>query len=188
MVEMQFSDFVTEAMTQICNQAAKLHYRWGQRADLVVRMPTGAGVVAGPFHSQSTEAWFARVPGLKVVYPSNPAQAKGLLLRAFEDPNPVLFFEHKNLYRSLEGEVAAEYYSIPLDKAVVVQPGTDLTVLAYGWAVHWVQSWMLEHPEVSVELVDIVSLRPIDWETLEHSVRKTGRCLVVQEDTFRKCG
>ena len=184
MVEMQFSDFVTEAMTQICNQAAKLHYRWGQRADLVIRMPTGAGVVAGPFHSQSTEAWFARVPGLKVVYPSNPAQAKGLLLRAFEDPNPVLFFEHKNLYRSLEGEVAPEYYSIPLDKAVVIQPGNDLTVIAYGWAVHWVQSWMLEHPDVSVELVDVVSLRPIDWDTLEHSVRKTGRCLVVQEDTF----
>jgi 2-oxoisovalerate dehydrogenase E1 component len=184
MVEMQFSDFVTEAMTQICNQAAKLHYRWGQRADLVIRMPTGAGVVAGPFHSQSTEAWFARVPGLKVVYPSNPGQAKGLLLRAFEDPNPVLFFEHKNLYRSLEGDVSEEYYSIPLDKACVVQSGTDLTVIAYGWAVHWVQSWMLEHPEVSVELVDVVSLRPIDWETLEQSVCKTGRCLVVQEDTF----
>jgi 2-oxoisovalerate dehydrogenase E1 component len=184
MVEMQFSDFVTEAMTQICNQAAKLHYRWGQRADLVIRMPTGAGVVAGPFHSQSTEAWFARVPGLKVVYPSNPGQAKGLLLRAFEDPNPVLFFEHKNLYRSLEGDVSEEYYSIPLDKACIVQSGTDLTVIAYGWAVHWVQSWMLEHPEVSVELVDVVSLRPIDWETLEQSVCKTGRCLVVQEDTF----
>ena len=184
MVEMQFSDFVTEAMTQICNQAAKLHYRWGQRADLVVRMPTGAGVVAGPFHSQSTEAWFARVPGLKVVYPSDPAQAKGLLLRAFEDPNPVLFFEHKNLYRSLEGEVAPEYYSLPLDKAVVVAPGDDVTVLAYGWAVHWVRVWMQDHPEVSVELIDLVSLRPIDWETLEHSVRKTGRCAVVQEDTF----
>jgi 2-oxoisovalerate dehydrogenase E1 component len=184
MVEMQFSDFVTEAMTQICNQAAKLHYRWGQQADLVIRMPTGAGVVAGPFHSQSTEAWFARVPGLKVVYPSTPAQAKGLLLRAFEDPNPVLFFEHKNLYRSLEGDVAPEYYSIPLDKAVVVQPGGELTVIAYGWAVHWVQSWMHEHPEVSVELIDVVSLRPIDWETLTVSVQKTGKCIVVQEDTF----
>lgn len=184
MVEMQFSDFVTEAMTQICNQAAKLHYRWGQQADLVIRMPTGAGVVAGPFHSQSTEAWFARVPGLKVVYPSNPAQAKGLLLRAFEDPNPVLFFEHKNLYRSLEGEVAPEYYSLPLDKSVVVHPGESLTVVAYGWAVHWVESWMQEHPELSVELIDLVSLRPIDWESLECSVRKTGRCLVVQEDTF----
>lgn len=184
MVEMQFSDFVTEAMTQICNQAAKLHYRWGQKADLVIRMPTGAGVVAGPFHSQSTEAWFARVPGLKVVYPSNPAQAKGLLLRAFEDPNPVLFFEHKNLYRSLEGEVAPEYFSIPLDKASVVAKGSDVTVVAYGWAVHWVKDWMREHPDVSVELVDLVSLRPIDWPTLEHSVRSTGRCLVVQEDTF----
>jgi 2-oxoisovalerate dehydrogenase E1 component len=184
MVEMQFSDFVTEAMTQICNQAAKLHYRWGQRADMVIRMPTGAGVVAGPFHSQSTEAWFARVPGLKVVYPSDPAQAKGLLLRAFEDPNPVLFFEHKNLYRSLEGEVAPEYYSLPLDKAVVVAPGDDVTVLAYGWAVQWVRAWMHDHPEVSVELIDLVSLRPIDWETLEHSVRKTGRCAVIQEDTF----
>ncbi len=184
MVEMQFSDFVTEAMTQICNQAAKLHYRWGQRADMVIRMPTGAGVVAGPFHSQSTEAWFARVPGLKVVYPSDPAQAKGLLLRAFEDPNPVLFFEHKNLYRSLEGEVAPEYYSLPLDKAVVVAPGDDVTVLAYGWAVQWVRAWMHDHPEVSVELIDLVSLRPIDWDTLEHSVRKTGRCAVIQEDTF----
>ncbi|MFM6997754.1 MAG: thiamine pyrophosphate-dependent enzyme, partial [Bacteroidota bacterium] len=162
MVEMQFSDFVTEAMTQICNQAAKLHYRWGQRADMVIRMPTGAGVVAGPFHSQSTEAWFARVPGLKVVYPSDPAQAKGLLLRAFEDPNPVLFFEHKNLYRSLEGEVAPEYYSLPLDKAVVVASGDDVTVLAYGWAVQWVRAWMHDHPEVSVELIDLVSLRPID--------------------------
>jgi len=184
MVEMQFSDFVTEAMTQICNQAAKLHYRWGQKADLVIRMPTGAGVVAGPFHSQSTEAWFARVPGLKVVYPSNPAQAKGLLLRAFEDPNPVLFFEHKNLYRSLESEVSPEYYSIPLDKAVVVHPGEELTVIAYGWAVHWVKAWMLEHPEVSIELIDVVSLRPIDWPLLEVSVHKTGRCVVVQEDTF----
>lgn len=184
MVEMQFSDFVTEAMTQICNQAAKLHYRWGQNVDLVIRMPTGAGVVAGPFHSQSTEAWFARVPGLKVVYPSNPAQAKGLLLRAFEDPNPVLFFEHKNLYRSIETEVPLEYYSLPLDKASIVEAGNDITVIAYGWAVHWVQSWMLENPEISVELIDVVSLRPIDWQTLEQSIRKTGRCLVVQEDTF----
>jgi 2-oxoisovalerate dehydrogenase E1 component len=184
MVEMQFSDFVTEAMTQICNQAAKLHYRWGQQADLVIRMPTGAGVVAGPFHSQSTEAWFARVPGLKVVYPSNPAQAKGLLLSAFEDPNPVLFFEHKNLYRSIEGEVAPEYYSLPLDRAVHVAAGSDLSVIAYGWAVHWVQDWMKRNPNVSVELIDLVSLRPIDWPTLEESVRKTGRCIVVQEDTF----
>ena len=170
---MQFSDFVTEAMTQICNQAAKLHYRWGQQADLVVRMPTGAGVVAGPFHSQSTEAWFARVPGLKVVYPSNPAQAKGLLLRAFEDPNPVLFFEHKNLYRSLESDVAPEYYSLPLDRAVRVAEGEELTVIAYGWAVHWVQDWMKRNPSVSVDLIDLVSLRPIDWPTLENSVRKT---------------
>ncbi len=184
MVEMQFSDFVTEAMTQICNQAAKLHYRWGQQADLVIRMPTGAGVAAGPFHSQSTEAWFARVPGLKVVYPSGPAQAKGLLLRAFEDPNPVLFFEHKNLYRSVEAEVAPEYYSLPLDRAVRVREGEAITVIAYGWAVHWVQDWMKRNAEVSVELIDLVSLRPIDWATLEQSVRKTGRCVVVQEDTF----
>ena len=184
MVEMQFSDFVTEAMTQICNQAAKLHYRWGQRADMVIRMPTGAGVVAGPFHSQSTEAWFARVPGLKVVYPSDPAQAKGLLLRAFEDPNPVLFFEHKNLYRSQESEVAPEYFSLPLDRAVTVAEGSDVTVVAYGWAVHWVRDWMDQNPGVSVELIDLVSLRPIDWNSLQESVQKTGRCLVVQEDTF----
>jgi 2-oxoisovalerate dehydrogenase E1 component len=184
MVEMQFSDFVTEAMTQICNQAAKLHYRWGQSVDMVLRMPTGAGMAAGPFHSQSTEAWFARVPGLKVVYPSTPAQAKGLLLRAFEDPNPVLFFEHKNLYRSFEEEVPEEYYTLPLDRAVLVQPGEDLTVIAYGSAIHWVQDWMQANPGTSIELIDLVSLRPVDWNTLEKSVRKTNRCLVVQEDTF----
>ncbi len=132
MVEMQFSDFVTEAMTQICNQAAKLHYRWGQSVDMVIRMPTGAGVAAGPFHSQSTEAWFARVPGLKVVYPSNAYDAKGLLLQAFEDPNPVLFFEHKALYRSQESEVPKEAYAIPFGQAVCVQEGSDITIIAYG--------------------------------------------------------
>ncbi len=185
MVEMQFSDFVTEAMTQICNQAAKLHYRWGQSVDMVIRMPTGAGVAAGPFHSQSTEAWFARVPGLKVVYPSNAYDAKGLLLQAFEDPNPVLFFEHKALYRSQESEVPKEVYAIPFGQAVCVQEGSDITIIAYGLSVHWVQKWQESQSEIRAELIDMRTLVPWDVETVKKSVQKTGRCLVLQEDTFR---
>ena len=185
MVEMQFSDFVTEAMTQICNQAAKLHYRWGQSVDMVIRMPTGAGVAAGPFHSQSTEAWFARVPGLKVVYPSNAYDAKGLLLQAFEDPNPVLFFEHKALYRSQESEVPKEAYAIPFGQAVCVQEGSDITIIAYGLSVHWVQKWQESQSEIRAELIDMRTLVPWDVETVKKSVQKTGRCLVLQEDTFR---
>ena len=185
MVEMQFSDFVTEAMTQICNQAAKLHYRWGQNVDLVIRMPTGAGVAAGPFHSQSTEAWFTRVPGLKVVYPSNAFDAKGLLLQAFEDSNPVLFFEHKALYRSQESEVPVEAYSIPFGQATVRKAGEAMTVVTYGIGVHWVEDFLVENPHHSIELIDMRTLVPIDSQTVYQSVRKTGKCLIVQEDTFR---
>jgi len=185
MVEMQFSDFVTEAMTQICNQAAKLHYRWGQNVDLVIRMPTGAGVAAGPFHSQSTEAWFTRVPGLKVVYPSNAYDAKGLLLQAFEDPNPVLFFEHKALYRSQESEVPTEAYAIPFGQAAVVSEGESLTVVTYGLGVSWVQTFQRENPSISLELIDVRTLVPLDTDTILKSVRKTGRCVIVQEDTWR---
>ncbi len=185
MVEMQFSDFVTEAMTQICNQAAKLHYRWGQSVDLVIRMPTGAGVAAGPFHSQSTEAWFTRVPGLKVVYPSNAYDAKGLLLQALEDPNPVLFFEHKALYRSKGCAVPVEPYAIPFGQAVCVQEGSDVTIVSYGLAVHWAMEWLDSQSDIRADLIDMRTLVPWDLETVRKSVKKTGRCLVLQEDTFR---
>lgn len=182
---MQFSDFVTEAMTQICNQAAKLHYRWGQSVDMVIRMPTGAGVAAGPFHSQSTEAWFTRVPGLKVVYPSNAYDAKGLLLQAFEDPNPVLFFEHKALYRSQESEVPTEPYAIPFGAAVVAHEGKDLTIVTYGLGVHWAMEWQKGSAAIQADVIDMRTLVPWDFETVKKSVEKTGRCLVLQEDTFR---
>ncbi|KRO68648.1 MAG: dehydrogenase, partial [Cryomorphaceae bacterium BACL7 MAG-120322-bin74] len=185
MVEMQFSDFVTEAMTQICNQAAKLHYRWGQNVDMVIRMPTGAGVAAGPFHSQSTEAWFTRIPGLKVVYPSNAYDAKGLLLQAFEDPNPVLFFEHKAMYRSQEENVPESYYTVPFGQAAVRQAGEHFTLVTYGLGVRWAEAWQKENPSIQAEIIDVRCLLPLDEETIFHSVRKTGRCLVLQEDTFR---
>ncbi len=185
MIEMQFSDFVSEAMTQICNQAAKLYYRWGQNVDMVIRMPTGAGVNAGPFHSQSTESWFTRIPGLKVVYPSNAYDAKGLLLQAFEDPNPVLFFEHKALYRSQDNEVPEGYYTIPFGKANLLAKGEQITIVSYGLGIRWVQDWMLKNPEVSVDLIDLRTFVPLDSDTIIDSVKKTGRCVIVQEDTFR---
>jgi len=185
MVEMQFSDFVTEAMTQICNQAAKLHYRWGQNVDMVIRMPTGAGVNAGPFHSQSTEAWFTRVPGLKVVYPSNAYDAKGLMLAAFNSPNPVMVFEHKALYRSEQSHVPKVSYELPLDQARCVQSGDDVSIITYGMGVHWAMQWQKENPSVSVELIDLISLAPLDFETCIESARKTGKCVVLTEDTAR---
>ncbi|MDG1253294.1 MAG: dehydrogenase E1 component subunit alpha/beta [Schleiferiaceae bacterium] len=185
MVEMQFSDFVTEAMTQICNQAAKLHYRWGQSLNMVIRMPTGAGVAAGPFHSQSTEAWFTRVPGLKVVYPSNAYDAKGLLIQAFQDPNPVLFFEHKALYRSQESQVPQEAYVLPFGKARVRTEGKDVTLVSYGLGMRWIEEWQKKHPSLSAEVIDMCTLVPMDFETVQNSVRKTGRCVIIQEDSFR---
>jgi 2-oxoisovalerate dehydrogenase E1 component len=183
MVEMQFADFVTEGFNQIVNNLAKIHYRWGQNADVVVRMPTGAGVQAGPFHSQSNEAWFTHVPGLKVVYPAFPGDAKGLLLTAFEDPNPVLFFEHKALYRSLKEEVAEGYYNLPFGKANVVKEGTDLTIVTYGMGVHWAIA-EAEKSTASIEVIDLRTLVPLDTETIYHSVRKTGRALILHEDTL----
>ncbi len=183
MVEMQFADFVTEGFNQIVNNLAKIHYRWGQNADVVVRMPTGAGVQAGPFHSQSNEAWFTHVPGLKVVYPAFPADAKGLLLTAFEDPNPVMFFEHKALYRSLKEDVAEGYYNLPFGKANVVKEGTDLTIVTYGMGVHWALA-EAEKREESIEVIDLRTLVPLDTETIYRSVRKTGRALVLHEDTL----
>ncbi len=185
MVEMQFADFVSEGITQICNNLAKIHWRWGQNADVVVRMPTGAGVAAGPYHSQSTEAWFAHTPGLKVAYPAFPADAKGLLLRAFEDPNPVLFFEHKALYRSVSEEVAEGYYSLPFGKANVLTTGSELTIVTYGLGVHWALEEAKNHPEGVVEVIDLRTLVPLDEETIYASVNKTGKVLVLHEDVAR---
>lgn len=184
MVEMQFADFVSEGMTQIVNNLAKSHYRWGQNADVVVRMPTGASVAAGPFHSQSNEAWFFKTPGLKIAYPAFPADAKGLLLAAFEDPNPVMFFEHKALYRSISGEVPEAYYTIPFGKAARLSEGTDLSIITYGLGVHWALEALKDFPEISADLIDLRTLAPLDTDSIFASVRKTGRAIVLHEDTL----
>lgn len=184
MVEMQFADFVSEGMTQIVNNLAKSHYRWGQHADVVVRMPTGAAVAAGPFHSQSNEAWFFKTPGLKIAYPAFPSDAKGLLLAAFEDPNPVMFFEHKALYRSISEDVSEGYYTLPFGKARLVREGKQLTIVAYGLAVHWAMELLDAHPEISADLIDLRTLAPLDTETIYTSVRKTGKAFVLHEDTL----
>lgn len=184
MVEMQFADFVTCGFNQIINNLAKSHYRWGQNADVVVRMPTGAGVGAGPFHSQSNEAWFTHTPGLKVLYPSNPYDAKGLLLAAFEDPNPVMFFEHKALYRAISGSVPDDYYTIEIGKAKIVNEGDDVTIITYGSGVHWALDWQKTHEEYSAEILDLRSLLPLDYEAIEKAVAKTGKVLILHEDTL----
>ncbi|MGI4762126.1 MAG: alpha-ketoacid dehydrogenase subunit alpha/beta [Janthinobacterium lividum] len=183
MVEMQFADFVTCGFNQIVNNLAKSHYRWGQNADVVVRMPTGAGTAAGPFHSQSTEAWFTHVPGLKVVYPSNPHDAKGLLCAAFEDPNPVLYFEHKLLYRSLSGPVPEAYYTTPIGQAALAQEGDEVTIVTYGLGVHWALSACKEL-NIKADILDLRTLLPWDTEAVGRSVRKNGRVLILHEDTL----
>lgn len=184
MVEMQFADFVSEGMTQIVNNLAKSHYRWGQNADVVVRMPTGAAVAAGPFHSQSNEAWFFKTPGLKIAYPAFPSDAKGLLLSAFEDPNPVMYFEHKALYRSINEDVPDEYFTIPFGKARLVKEGTDLTIVTYGLGVHWAIEALAEYPELHADLIDLRTLAPLDIEAIYASVKKTGKVIVMHEDTL----
>jgi 2-oxoisovalerate dehydrogenase E1 component len=184
MVEMQFADFVTEGMTQIINNLAKSHYRWGQNADVVVRMPTGAGVAAGPFHSQSNEMWFFKTPGLKIAYPAFPSDAKGLLLTAFEDPNPVMFFEHKALYRSVNEDIPDDYYTIPFGKARLVKEGTAVTIVTYGLGVHWGIELLNAHPEISADLIDLRTLAPLDTEAIYTSVKKTGRAFILHEDTL----
>jgi 2-oxoisovalerate dehydrogenase E1 component len=181
MVEMQFADFVSCGFNQIVNNLAKLHYRWGQNADVVVRMPTGAGVGAGPYHSQSNEAWFVHTPGLKVVYPSTPEDAKGLLLASFEDPNPVIFFEHKALYRKLTGPVPEGYYTTPIGKARLVSEGEEVSIITYGMGVHWALE-ACEELGVSADIVDLRTLQPIDYEAIKASVSKTSRALVLHED------
>ncbi|MBO6630420.1 MAG: alpha-ketoacid dehydrogenase subunit beta, partial [Psychroserpens sp.] len=183
-VEMQFSDFVTSGFNPVVNYLAKVHYRWNQEADVVIRMPCGGGVAAGPFHSQTNEAWFTKTPGLKVVYPAFPYDAKGLLATAIEDPNPVLFFEHKALYRSIRQEVPKDYYTLPLGKASVVKEGSQVTIITYGAGVHWALETIDKHDHINAELIDLRSLQPLDLETIFNSVRKTNKAIILQEDSM----
>jgi len=183
MVEMQFADFVTCGMTQIVNNLAKLYYRWGQNADVVIRMPTGAGTGAGPFHSQSNEAWFAHTPGLKVVYPSNPYDAKGLLTASLEDPNPVMYFEHKALYRSISGEVPDDYYTIEIGKAKLVREGNDVSIITYGYGVHWATK-VVEEMGVDADILDLRTLLPLDYEAINTTIKKTNKVIILHEDTL----
>ena len=184
MVEMQFADFVTCGFNQIVNNLAKLHYRWAENADVVVRMPTGGGAAAGPFHSQSNEAWFFHTPGLKIAYPAFPSDAKGLLCQSFEDPNPVLFFEHKMLYRSIEEDVSEGFYTLPFGKARIVSTGDKLTLVTYGLGVHWGMEVLKEEKYAGIELIDLRTLAPLDYETVMTSVKKTGRVVVLHEDSL----
>jgi 2-oxoisovalerate dehydrogenase E1 component len=183
-VEMQFADFVTSGFTQIVNNLAKIHYRWGQPADVVIRMPAGAGVGAGPFHSQSNEAWFTHVPGLKVVYPSTAHDAKGLLIAAINDPNPVMYFEHKALYRSVSDEVPAEYYETEIGKARIVEEGEDIAIITYGSGVHWALEYAAENLDISFDILDLRTLAPLDYEAIRESVLRTGKVLVLHEDVL----
>lgn len=184
MMEMQFADFATVGFNQIINNLAKIHYRWGQNADVVIRMPTGGGVGAGPFHSQSNEAWFAHTPGLKVVYPSSPIDAKGLLIAAINDPNPVMYFEHKALYRSISGQVPDEYYEIEIGKARHVQAGEDVSVITYGAGVHWALEYAEKNKNVSLDILDLRTLLPLDYEAIRNAVGRTGKVLILHEDNL----
>ena len=183
-IEMQFADFVSSGFTQVVNNLAKTHYRWGQNADVVIRMPTGAGVAAGPFHSQSNEAWFFHTPGLKIVYPSTPFDAKGLLNAAIEDPNPVMYFEHKALYRSISDEIPDDYYTIQIGKAKLINEGKDLSIITYGMGVHWVQDILDEFRATTIDVLDLRSLIPWDKDSVKKSVLKTGKVLILHEDTL----
>jgi 2-oxoisovalerate dehydrogenase E1 component len=183
-VEMQFADFVSSGFNPIVNYLAKSFYRWQQEADVVIRMPCGGGVAAGPFHSQTNEAWFTKTPGLKVVYPAFPYDAKGLLNTAINDPNPILFFEHKGLYRSIRQEVPVDYYTLPFGKASVIKTGQDVTIISYGAAIHWALETLSNNPEISADLIDLRTLQPLDTETIYNSVKKTGRAIILQEDSL----
>ena len=183
-VEMQFADFVSSGFNPVVNYLAKSHYRWGQAADIVVRMPCGAGVAAGPFHSQTNEAWFTKTPGLKVVYPAFPYDAKGLLATAINDPNPVLFFEHKALYRSIRQEVPTDYFTLPFGVASLLKEGSDVTIITYGAAVHWALETLEKHLHISADLIDLRTLQPLDFETILASVKKTNKAIILQEDSL----
>lgn len=183
MVEMQFADFVSCGFNQIVNNLAKLHYRWAQNADVVVRMPSGGGVGAGPFHSQSNEAWFFHTPGLKVVYPSNPVDAKGLLLASFDDPNPVMFFEHKALYRQISAQVPEGYYTTPIGKAALAREGESVSIITYGMGVHWAQR-LCDEKGISADILDLRTLLPLDYDAIAATIKKTNRALILHEDTL----
>lgn len=183
-VEMQFADFVSTGFNPIVNLLAKQHYRWNEKADVVVRMPCGGGTQAGPFHSQTNEAWFTKTPGLKVVYPAFPYDVKGLLNTAINDPNPVMFFEHKQLYRSVYQDVPTDYYTIPFGKASLIKEGNDVTIISFGAGVHWALETLKNNPEISADLLDLRTLQPLDTESIFASVQKTGKCIILQEDTL----
>lgn len=183
-VEMQFADFASTGFNPIVNYLAKSHYRWAENADVVIRMPCGGGVGAGPFHSQTNEAWFTKTPGLKVVYPAFPSDAKGLLATAIEDPNPVLFFEHKGLYRSIYEDVPVNYYTLPFGKANILKTGSDITIVTYGAGVHWALETLKKHKNINGELLDLRTLQPLDTESIYTSVRKTGKLIILQEDSL----
>ena len=183
-VELQFADFISSGFNPVVNYLAKSYYRWGQEADIVLRMPCGAGVGAGPFHSQTNEAWFTKTPGLKVLYPAFPYDAKGLLISAIQDPNPILFFEHKALYRSQRQEVPVDYYSIPIGKAAMLKRGEDVTIITYGAGVHWALETLNNNHEISADLIDLRSIQPIDYECIIDSVKKTNRAIILQEDSL----
>lgn len=183
-VEMQFADFATSGFNPIVNYLAKSHYRWQQEADVVIRMPCGAGVAAGPFHSQTNEAWFTKTPGLKVVYPAFPYDAKGLLATAINDPNPVLFFEHKALYRSIRQDVPIDYYTLPFGKAALLKEGEAITIISYGAGVHWALHTLEKNTNISADLIDLRTLQPLDTDTIFNSVKKTGKVIILQEDSL----
>tara|TARA_B100001146_G_C16178533_1_gene433543 strand:- start:669 stop:1916 length:1248 start_codon:yes stop_codon:yes gene_type:complete len=183
-MEMQFADFATSGFNPIVNYLAKSHYRWGEPAQVVIRMPCGGDVGAGPFHSQTNEAWFTKTPGLKVVYPAFPYDAKGLLATAIEDPNPIMFFEHKALYRSIYQEVPNEYYNIPFGQAALLKEGSDVTIVTYGAAVHWALAVLNERKDISADLLDLRTLCPLDIESIYVSVEKTGKLIILQEDSL----
>jgi len=183
-VELQFADFISSGFNPVVNYLAKSHYRWGQEANIVLRMPCGAGVGAGPFHSQTNEAWFTKTPGLKVVYPAFPYDAKGLLTAAIEDPNPILFFEHKALYRSIRQEVPIDYYTLPIGKASILKEGEAITIIAYGAAVHWALETLNNNPSINADLIDLRSLQPLDYDCILKSVKKTNRVIILQEDSM----
>ncbi|GEM55936.1 dehydrogenase [Flavobacterium branchiophilum] len=183
-VEMQFADFVSTGFNPVVNLLAKSHYRWGENADVVIRMPCGGGTQAGPFHSQTNEAWFTKTPGLKVVYPAFPFDAKGLLNTAIADPNPVMFFEHKQLYRSIQQEVPTNYYTLPLGKAATIRTGNQISIISYGAAVHWALAFLDANPQIQADLIDLRTLQPLDYDTVFASVRKTGKAIILHEDTL----
>ena len=184
MMEMQFADFVTVGFNQIVNNLAKIHYRWGQNADVVIRMPTGGGVGAGPFHSQSNEAWFVHTPGLKVVYPSTPIDAKGLLIAAINDPNPVCILNIKHCIRSISGTVPEEYYEIEIGKARLVRQGDDISIITYGAGVHWAEDYAAEHPEISIDILDLRTYCPWIISLFVKQCKRTGKVLILHEDTL----